>query len=282
MGKVVSGITDALGLTDVKGTQERADRAAAAQARAARDAAEMARFKPYNISSALGSVRFGDQTVDINYNPALARYRDALFGLAATGLPQDLRAAEEEEYQRLLAGSRGALEQQTAQLGQGLFRSGRQGLDIYGANPETRAFAASLMDRELALRQAAEAQIANRIAQSTGLFSSGAGVEATLMQPLELGANLGGRAAQAGAQAGQLLSQGLQASALTQQRGGDAASAQLTGFMNQALNAAIGSMGGSGGFGGFRMPNFGTASIYNTNPFSQQTAMLAEQDRYFR
>lgn len=282
MGKFVGKITDTLGLTDIQGTQDRANQAAAAQAAAANRAADMAKFTPYNISSALGSVRFGDQTVDINYNPQLAAYRDRLFGLAGSVLPEDIRAAEDAEYRRLLEGSRGALEQQTAQLGQGLFRSGRQGLDIFGANPELRAFAAAQMDRELALRQAAEAQVANRIAQSTGLFSSGAGVESTLMQPLELGANLGGRAAQAGAAAGQLLSQGLQASALTQQRGGDAASQQLTGFMNQALNAAIGGFGASGGgFSGFRMPNFSTASIYNTNPFSQQTAMLAAQDRYF-
>lgn len=280
MGKFIGGITDAVGLTDIKGTQRRADQSAAAQAAAAREAAEMARFKPYNISSALGSVRFGDQSVDINYNPELAAYRDRLFSLAGSVLPEDIRAAEEAEYERLVAGSRGALEQQTAALGTGLFRSGRQGLDIYGANPEMRAFSSGLMDRELALRQASEQQVAGRISQSTGLFSSGAGVEGTLMQPLEIGANLGGRAAQAGAAAGQLLGTGLSASAMTQQKGGDAASAQLTGFMNQMLGAAMGSMGGGGG--GMRMPNFNTASIYNTNPFSQQTSMLAEQDKYFR
>lgn len=249
MGKFVGKITDAVGLTDIEGTQDRANQAAAQQAAAARQAAEMAKFKPYNITTALGGVRFGDQTADIIYDPELARYRDALFGLATTGLPQDLRAAEDAEYRRLVEGSRGALEQQTAQLGQGLFRSGRQGLDIYGANPEMRAFASSLMDRELALRQAAENQIANRLAQSTGLFTSGLGVEQAMLQPLEIGANLGGRAAQAGANAGQLLSTGLSASALTQQRGGDAASAQLTGFMNQMLGAAVGSFGGGGGGG---------------------------------
>lgn len=250
MGKFVGKITDTLGLTDIQGTQDRANQAAAAQAAAANRAADMATFKPYNITTALGGVRFGPQTADITYDPELARYRDALFGLATTGLPEDIRAAEDAEYRRLVEGSRGALEQQTAALGQGLFRSGRQGLDIYGANPEMRAFAASLMDRELALRQAAESQIANRLAQSTGLFTSGLGVEQAMLQPLEIGANLGGRAAQAGANAGQLLSTGLSASALTQQRGGDAASAQLTGFMNQMLGAAIGSFGGGGGGGG--------------------------------
>lgn len=179
-----------------------------AQIEAARIAADAAKFRPYNISTALGGVRFGDQTVDITYNPALAKYRERLFGLATSTLPEDIRAAEEEEYRRLVAGSRGALEQQTAALGSGLFRSGRQGLDIYGANPELRAFAAAQMDRELALRQAAEQQIANRIAQSTGLFTSGVGVEQAMLQPLDIGAQLGGRQAQAGAAAGQLITQG--------------------------------------------------------------------------
>lgn len=274
MGKFVGKLTDTLGLTDIEGTRERGEKSAAE----IRQAAELAKFKPYNITTALGGVNFGDRTVDINYNPELAAYRDRLFDLAGTVLPEDVAAEEEAAYQRAVAASRGALEQQTAQLGTGLFRSGRQGLDIFGANPELRAFTAAQMDRELALRDAARQEVANRIAQSTGLVTSGFGVEQSLMAPLTIGSDLGGRSAQAGANAAQLLSSAAQ----TQQRAGDAASQQLTGFMNQALNAAIGGFGGSGGgFSGFRMPNFSTASIYNTNPFSQQTAMLAAQDKYF-
>jgi hypothetical protein len=193
-----------------------AAKSAARTSAAAQDrATEAAKFKPYNISTALGGVRFGDRTVDINYNPELAAYRDRLFGLATSELPADLEAAREAEYQRLVAGSRGALEQQTAALGTGLFRTGRQGLDIYGANPEMRAFAAAQMDRELALRQAAEQQIANRVAQSTGMFTSGVGVESALMQPLETGAQLGGRSAAAGAN----VMQGLMSAAQTRAQG---------------------------------------------------------------
>ena len=284
MGKFVGKITDTLGLTDIQGTQDRANQSAAAQAAAAREAAELAKFKPYNITSALGGVRFGPQTAEIIYNPALARYRDQLFGLAGSELPADLEAARAAEYDRLVSGSRRALEEQTAALGSGLFRSGRQGFDIYGANPEMRAFASGLMDRELALRQSAEQQIANRVAQSTGLFTSGLGVEQAMLQPLDIGASLGGRAAQAGAAAGQLLGTGLTASALTQQRGGDAASAQLTGFTNNLLNAALGKwmLGGSGGgglfgggggggqgyFGGITPPAPSSASIYGPTNYS--------------
>jgi hypothetical protein len=54
-----------------------------------------------------------------------------------------------------------------------------------------------------------------------------------------------------GATAGsQLLSSGLTQAAATQRAAGDAASGQLTGFMNQMLGAAMGSFGGFGGGGG--------------------------------
>jgi hypothetical protein len=46
------------------------------------------------------------------------------------------------------------------------------------------------------------------------------------------------------------------------------------------IGAAAGGMGGGGGGG--MGANFGTAFRYGTTPFSQQTSMLAEQDRFFR
>ena len=57
-----------------------------------------------------------------------------------------------------------------------------------------------------------------------------------------------GGAGQQGATAGaQLLSSGLSQAAATQRAAGDAASGQLTGFMNQMLGAALGSFGMPGG-----------------------------------
>jgi hypothetical protein len=47
-----------------------------------------------------------------------------------------------------------------------------------------------------------------------------------------------------------LLSSGLSQAASTQQAAAQAASNQLTGFMNQMLGAAMGSFGGFGGGGG--------------------------------
>lgn len=258
IGSVIGGGLSLVGgLLGGRSAERAADTGAAGQIRAAEIGAEAARFKPYNITTALGGVRFGDQTADITYNPALARYRDQLFGLAGSTLPEDIRAAEEAEYRRLLEGSRGALEQQTAALGQGLFRSGRQGLDIYGANPEMRAFASGLMDRELALRSAAEQQVANRIAQSTGLFTSGVGVENALLQPLDLGAQLGGRAAQAGATVGQLLGQGMSNAATLRMQGDIMGSSLRYNTLNDLLGNRQIQQGISGLFN--RQP-----SIYNT------------------
>lgn len=261
MPDVGTGVTAAVGLYSSnkasKAAQSAAQTGAAGQVQAAEIAAEAARFKPYNITTALGGVRFGDQTADITYNPALARYRDQLFNLAGSTLPEDIRAAEDAEYRRLLEGSRGALEQQTAALGSGLFRSGRQGLDIYGANPEMRAFAAGLMDRELALRSAAEQQIANRIAQSTGLFTSGVGVEQALLQPLDIGAQLGGRQAQAGATVGQLLGQGMSNAANLRMQGDIMGSSLRYNALNDLLGNKQIQQGITGLFN--RQP-----SIYNT------------------
>lgn len=206
----MSGVATAVVASAVISSQaskSAASKAAGAQERSAQIAAEAAKFTPYNITTALGGAQFGDGTVDINYNPELAAYRDRLFSMATGILPEDIRAAEEEEYQRLVAGGRSALEQQTAQLGTGLFRTGRQGLNVFGAQPELRAFSSSLLDRENQLRQAARTEVANRIAQSTGLATSGFGVETALLQPLSLGAELGGRAMQGGIAGAQLLGQ---------------------------------------------------------------------------
>jgi hypothetical protein len=255
-----------------------ASKGADAQVRAAQLAAEAARFTPYNITTALGGVRFGDQTADITYNPQLARYRDQLFGLAGSTLPEDIRAAEEEAYRRLVAGSRGALEQQTAALGTGLFRTGRQGLDIYGANPEMRAFAAGLSDRELALRQAAEQQIANRIAQSTGLFTSGVGVEQALMAPLDIGAQLGGRQAQAGAVAGQLLGTGLSNAANLRMQGDIMGSSMRYNALNDILGNRQIQQGIRGLFGPQLLPASQAASIYQASPAMTPSQIYNLQD----
>ena len=212
MGDIINATADLFGFGPSSKAAEASTSSAYIAAQGSKEAAaiaaEAARFKPYNVRTALGGVTFGDQTVDIQYDPALAAYRSRLFGLSTGLLPSDVQQAEEAEYQRLRSAAAPGVSQQYSQLGTSLFRSGRQGLDIYGANPELRAFQAAQIDKENQLREQARANIANRITQSTGLFQSGIGVEQAGLSPLEIGAQLGGRSAAAGASQAEALFRG--------------------------------------------------------------------------
>jgi hypothetical protein len=99
------------------------------------------------------------------------------------------------------------------------------------------------------------------------------GIEGMGQQALELGSALGGRIANpAGAQA--LQSGGnLAAATLGSVQGYNPMGTALSGLsQNQQFINALGGMFG----------NRGTAQQYGTNPFSQQTSMLAAQDAWFR
>jgi hypothetical protein len=168
------------------------------------------------------------------------------------------RAREQQRAADALAAEQAA--QQQIQFGSGLFGLGAQQLGQQYAIPT----------------------------QALGPLQSYLGTVGTIeemgQQPFKLGLAVGG-AAQPGATAGaQLLQSGLSSAAATQQRAGDAASGQLTGFMNQMLGAAMGAAGGGFG-GGSSLGNlFGnpmTAMQYGTNLGSQQTRMLAAQDAWF-
>jgi hypothetical protein len=161
-------------------------------------------------------------------------------------------------------------------LASSVFGRGRAGLNVGDVGqPELFSLAAArrAQDAQLALQaeQAAQQQIqfgsglfgmgAQRLGeqyaiptQSLGALQSLLGTAGTIeelgQQPFTLGMQVGGSGAQAGGAAGQLLGSGLSQAAATQRAGGDAASAQLTGFMNQMLGAAMGSFGGWGGGGG--------------------------------
>lgn len=246
MGKLVSSILEPF--TGAKKTEAAYAASAAQQSAAAREASELAKFKPYNVTTALGGVRFGPQTVDISYNRELADYRDRLFGLAPQLLPTDIRQAELDEYNRLRAGSQRQFEELTSQLGTGLFRTGRQGLNIFGAQPETRAFASALIDRENQLREQAAARVAAELAQSQGLFTAGVGVEQAMLQPLTIGESLGKAQSQAGAAAGQILGGGLQQAAQTRAAGVQAASAANAQFLSGLMQAGTTIYGGSQGW----------------------------------
>ena len=148
-------------------------------------------------------------------------------------------------------------ERQMAQLENRLFNTGRGGLSVGGtglrpgggeglraASPEMEAYynAIAQQDAELATRAQSEGQ--RQVAFGAGLFGTGAnlmgeyqrgqvgalspfqaylsgvqGIESLGQSPLDIGAQLGGRAATAGANAGSFLQRGGQGAALTTQGG---------------------------------------------------------------
>lgn len=261
--------------------KDAASTSAAAQERAARIAAEEARFRPVGVTTRFGSSQF---TMDpktgrlsaagYTVSPELQAYQDRLMALSGQGLtqaeaaqgmyqpltgaatslfnlggqylaqsPEEVAAQYMERQQNLLAPSR---ERQYAQLQNQLFNTGRGGLAVgatgarpgggagLGAsNPETEAYYNALAQQDAALAAQAQQAGQQQLAFGTGLFGQGAnllgqyqagqvgalspfstylGGTSTLenlgQQPLDIGAQLGGRSANAmGAQA--LLTGGL-------------------------------------------------------------------------
>ena len=182
-----------------------------------------------------------------------------LFGLGQQYLqqsPQQVAAQYIQQQQDLLAPSR---ERQYAQLQNQLFQTGRGGLSVgatglrpsgaggLGAtSPEMEAYYNALAQQDLQLASQAQQAGQQNVAFGAGLLGSGAQlmgqyqagqvgalspfsaylgagstIESLGQQPLDIGAQLGGRAATAGANVGQSLLQGGLAAAQTQQRGAE-------------------------------------------------------------
>jgi hypothetical protein len=334
MGKIVGGITDAIGLTDIKGTEARAAQAAEAQRQAAQQGAQVSAFRPVGMTSRFGRSMFDITDVggvprvtgaEYQISPELVAIQDALMGLtggavgtaqeaqmaaqplgaAAQGLfglgGQYLATSPEAARQQFIAEQTALLDpirrREEERLASSVFGRGRAGLNIGDTGqPELQALASARRQQDLQLAAAAEQAAQQRAQFGAGLFGTGAGllgqqfavptqalgplqsllgtvgsVEELGQQPFRLGLAVGG-AAQPGATAGaQLLSSGLSNAALTQQAGAQAASNQLTGFMQGLLGAAIPSFQSS--FGGTPSASPGmfsnTYSGYNFGPYGQ-------------
>ena len=207
----------------------------------------------------------------------LGRSAVGLFNLGG----QYLSESPEQARQRYISQQTALLDpirqREEQRLASSVFGRGRAGLNIGDiGQPELFSLASARRAQDLQLAQQAEQAAQQQIGFGAGLFGTGAqqlaqmygiptqalgplqsylGTSQTIeelgQQPLQLGLAVGG-AGQQGATAGaQLLSSGLSQAAATQQAAAQAASNQLTGFMNQMLGAAIGGFGGGGGFGGF-------------------------------
>jgi hypothetical protein len=212
MGKVVSKVTDAFGLTDTKGAERAAERAAAAQSEAGRLGAQASAFRPVGITTRFGSSQFGVEDIGgvprvtsagYTLSPELRALQDRLFGLtggAATTAEQAQMAAMPlgaasgglfnlgEQYlgespeavrQRYINQQYAMLDpirqREEQRIGAGVFGRGRAGLNVGDiGQPELFALASARRQQDLQLAQQAEQAAQQQIQFGSGLFGTGA------------------------------------------------------------------------------------------------------------
>jgi hypothetical protein len=168
-----------------------------------------------------------------------------LFGLGAQYLAQSPEAAKQQYIREQTDLLRAPRQEEEQRLAASVFGRGRAGLNVGAAGqPELAALASARRTQELQLGAEAERAAQQRIGFGAGLFGTGAGLfgnqyglqtqalapfqqqfgvsqllEQAAMQPLDIGAQLGGRAATAGANVGQSLLTGGLGAAQTQLQG---------------------------------------------------------------
>ena len=157
-----------------------------------------------------------------------------LFGLGQQYLAQSPEQARAQYLQEQYAMLDPIRQREEARLGASVFGRGRAGLNIGDVGqPELAALANARRTQDLQLAAQAEQEARNRITYGTGLFGEAAKLGTTALspfqtqfglsslletagqQPLDIGAQLGGRTATAGATAGEALLRGGLASAQT-------------------------------------------------------------------
>jgi len=225
----------------------------------------------------------------------LSQAAGGLFGLGQQYLaqnPQDVAAKYMQQQQDLLAPSR---ERQMAQLQNQLFQQGRSGLSVgatgmrpsgaggLGATtPEMEAYYNAIAQQDAQLATQAQEAGQRNVAFGAGLFGTGANmlnqyqtgqvgalspftsylgsgqaIEGLGQESLRLGAELGGRASTAGANAGEFLFRGGANAAMTRQAGqgysplagllqGLGSNQQFTQGLSNYFGGGIGGAGGSG------------------------------------
>jgi len=242
------------------------------------------------------------------------------FGMADQYLSTSPEQARQDYINTQRAALAPGREQDLANIRNQVYQTGRAGLSTGGtnaggmmqSNPELQAYYNSLAKQDLALGTQAENAAQQRQTFGLNLFGTGGGllsqnaaIGAQAYNPLTAGLNLANTIEGYGQQPF-ALSQGLATNQSTAnanagrlymepQAAAANAYAQYQGYspMGAALSGAgssLSGMGGGGGSGGFgsvgswfdnMMGNQSTAARYNTNAGSQQTSMLAEQEKGF-
>ena len=245
----------------------------------------------------------------------LSQAAGGLFGLGQQYLaqnPQEVAAKYMQQQQDLLAPSR---ERQMAQLQNQLYQQGRSGLSVgatgmrpsgamgLGATtPEMEAYYNAMAQQDAQLAAQAQAEGQRNVAFGAGLFGtggqllgqyqagqvgalspftnylgSGQAIEGLGQESLRLGAELGGRASTAGANAGQFLFTGGQGAALARQGGQGGSS--LGSFLQGAAKDPRLQTGFERLFGGGQPVQTG----YTGSPYMSpdQNTLLAQQGQYY-
>jgi hypothetical protein len=209
-----------------------AETAAASQRALGDQAVSMAQFKPYSITSGVGSSYFDEKNQRAGYelNPVYQAFRDRYMSGGAGVMDQlgsfDPNQAAQTylaEQQGLLAPQRMAEDQalraqqmQRGRIGMGI-SSEAAGAGVGGmVNPEQFAMMRSrdLANAQMAAqaREQGQADIDRLIGRGTGLFATGAGIDEMGYKPLTIGADIGSRQATSGANAAEgLLAGGMEA-----------------------------------------------------------------------
>ena len=192
-----------------------------------------ARLRP-NIGAAESLFSLGSQYVQQTPEQTAQKYIESQYNLLAPSRERSLAGLRNDQFQK-------------GRLGLSVGATGERpsgGLGLSATNPEMEAYYNALAQQDLQLAQQAEQAGQQRTAFGTGLFSTGnqlldqyyagqvnalnpfttylgAGqtIESLGQQPLDIGAQLGGRAATAGGNVGQALLTGGMSAAKIQQGG---------------------------------------------------------------
>lgn len=204
-----------------------------------------------------------------------------LFGLGQQYLAQSPEQARAQYLQEQYAMLDPIRQREEQRLGASVFGRGRAGLNIGDVGqPELAALATARRTQDLQLAAQAEQEARNRIAYGTGLFGEAGRLQTSALapfqtqfgvsqlleqagqQPLDIGAQLGGRTATAGAQAGQSLLQGGLAAAQTRLGGQQ----QQIGTRNLVSQNLMKDFFGSLGFGQQQQPAPQSTATPGFNP----------------
>jgi len=211
MGKIVGKITDAVGLTDIKGTQQRGEARSAAEREAALRAAQISAFRPVGMTSRFGTSQFDITDVGgvprvtgarYTVSPELKAIQDQLMGLTGGAvttaeeaqmaaqplgmaaqrlfnlggqyISESPEAARQRIFNQLQEARMPTQLQEEQRLASGAFGRGRVGLNIGGmGQPELYTLARAREAQRAQDIVSAEQQAQQQVQFGSGLFGLG-------------------------------------------------------------------------------------------------------------